>query len=104
MVITEADNAKNILLHVGETITLRLSEKSAAGYQWTPDQIDLDKVTYTKHHDSVSSHQLGIDHICIFQFTTKATGTTQIQLKHWRPWEGDLSIIARYTVIFDIQS
>jgi predicted secreted protein len=104
IVITAAENGKTLLLHVGDTVALRLSEKSTAGYQWTLEQIAADKVTYTKLHESVTPHLLGSEHICIFQFTARATGTTHIQLKHWRAWTGNSSIIARYAVIFDIRS
>lgn len=103
-VITEAENGKNLLLHVGDTVALRLSEKSTSGYQWTPEQVDTDKVTYTKLHESVEPQRVGGEHMCIFQFTTKAIGIVHIQLKHWRAWEGNSSIIARYTVTFDIHS
>ena len=103
IIITEAENGKTLLLHVGNTVTLRLPEKSTAGYQWTLVQIDTDKVTYTKLHETRASQRLGSEHICIFQFTAKATGTVHIELKHWRAWEGDSSIIARYAVTFDIR-
>ena len=103
IVIPEAENGKTLLLHVGDTVAVRLSEKSTAGYQWTPDQLDTNKVTYTKHHESPAPQELGSDSICIFQFTTKATGMAHIRLKHWRPWEGDRSVIARYAVTFDIR-
>jgi predicted secreted protein len=104
IVITEAENGQTLLLHVGDTVAVRLSEKSTAGYQWTPEQIAADKVTYTKHHESVTPHLLGSKNICIFQFTASATGIVHVQLKHWRSWQGDRSILARYAVTFDIRS
>src|SRR5215472_1964234 len=97
-VITETENGKALLLHVGDTVAVRLPEMATAGYQWTLEQIDADKVTYTKHHQAVVQYLLGREPICIFEFTTRATGIVHIQLKHWRPWNGDSSIIARYAV------
>lgn len=103
-VITETENGKSLLLHVGDTVAVRLPEMATAGYQWTPEQIDPDKVTYTKRHEAVVPQLLGREPMCIFEFTTKAAGTVHIQIKEWRSWEGDRSIIARYAVTFDIHS
>jgi inhibitor of cysteine peptidase len=104
IVITAAENGQTLLLHVGDTVAVRLPEKATAGYQWTPEQLDTDKVTYTKLHEAVTPQRLGSEPVSIFRFTARATGTVHIQLKHWRSWEGDRSIIARYTVTFDIRS
>lgn len=32
-----------------------------------------------------------------------AAGTTAIALKRWRPWEGDASILNRFTVTVDVR-
>ena len=80
IVISEAENGKTLLFHIGDTVAVRLPEKSTAGYRWTPEQIDADKVTYTKHHEAVVQRLLGREPICIFEFTTRATGIVHIQL------------------------
>src|SRR6266700_1620243 len=101
--IIESDNGKTLLLHVGDIVALHLPEKVTAGYQWTVDQIDTNKVSYTKHRDPVTSQVLGGEQFCTFTFTIKEIGTISFALKHWRPWEGDFSITAQYTIVFSIQ-
>ena len=102
IVISQADNGKTLSLHVGESVTLRLPEKVTAGYQWVVDQIDTNKVSYTKQRDATSPQRPGGEQFCTFTFMVKEAGTVSIALKHWRPWEGDTSITARYTFILNI--
>ena len=39
-----------------------------------------------------------------FNFKARKAGTGEIALKHWRHWEGDRSVIARFRVRLNVQA
>ena len=51
-----------------------------------------------------SSSAIGSGGTDTFKFVTKSVGTVNLQLKYWRSFEGDQSIIRTYAVTIQIQS
>ncbi len=104
LTLTEADAGKTIQAHTGDQILIQLSANPTTGYSWTIDKTDttilaLQRETYTPSPGGL----VGSGGTTVFTFTAQHPGTVQLQLKYWRSWEGDSSIIKRYDVTIQVQ-
>jgi inhibitor of cysteine peptidase len=105
LTITEVDQGKTLIVHSGSVIALKLTENSGAGYQWEIESLDSQLLELQSSTFSLPSNaEVGGGGERIMTFKMKATGTTQLQLKEWRPWEGDLSIVQRFNVVLQIEN
>jgi predicted secreted protein len=48
-------------------------------------------------------HLPGSGGVHTFTFTAKHAGTSPLSLKAWRSWEGDSSVVARFSVTVQVQ-
>jgi inhibitor of cysteine peptidase len=107
IVLTEADTGKMIMAHVGDKIIINLKENPSTGYTWAVDKTDsivlaLQNSDYTP--TPVPSGFVGAGGIREFVFYAQKNGNVHLQLKEWRAWEGDRSILKRFDVAIQIQS
>lgn len=99
LVVTQEDNDKIIDLSVGQVFLIQLDENPTTGYRWDVREIDPDLIERTEAQYSQNlGSETGGGGVRIFKFTAKKTGQNQIQLKHWRSWEGDKSTIGHFTI------
>src|SRR5947209_2225156 len=99
LTVTKEDNGKSFETTSGGIITVRLAENPTTGYTWAIDRVD-DQLLALQGSDYISSpgHLAGRGGERIFTFKTGKAGQTSLQLKHWREWEGDKSIVDRFTI------
>lgn len=103
LTITQADRDKTFTVRRGDKIAIELVENPTTGYEWAIDNIDSEAMELQSSEFSLPVHAgIGVGGKRIFTFRTKATGTTKLQLKEWRPWSGDRSIIQRFNVTLQI--
>jgi len=97
LTLTEADKGKTYRVHQDDVILVRLPENPSTGYQWALDEIN-EEILELEDSDFVLSSDVGIGGggERRLRFKAKSTGTTRIELKLWREWEGDISAIQRY--------
>jgi inhibitor of cysteine peptidase len=84
---------------VGDVLTVRLPENASTGYRWAIDRVDPEKIELVEasgHYPASAAVGSGGD--AIFRFKVKTAGESTIALKYWRQWEGDTSVIKRFTV------
>jgi inhibitor of cysteine peptidase len=99
LVVTQEGNGKTIDLSVGQVFLIQLDENPTTGYRWNVCEIDPDLIERTEDQYSQNlGSETGGGGVRIFKFTAKKTGQNQIQLKHWRSWEGDKSTIGCFTI------
>lgn len=105
LTLTEADKGKTVQVHIGDQITLQLDENPSTGYLWAIDKTD-ETVLALQHSDyaPTPSGVIGSGGTRVFTFIAKNPGTVHLQLKLWRSFEGDSSIIRRYDVTIQVQS
>lgn len=101
-VITETNNGKTIELHVGDEVTLRLPENASTGYRWALEDVGADLVDVQEGKYISLSNAVGSGGEMQWLVRAKAAGSTQIKLKRWRQWEGEKSIIERFSVTLKI--
>ncbi len=97
--LTEADKGKFIEVHKGDEIVIQLKENPTTGYRWAVDKTDNTVLALQNLGFSPTPGTgIGGGGTRTFTFIVKQPGTVQLQLKLWREWQGDSSIIDRYDV------
>jgi len=102
--LTEADKGTTVDVPEGGEVVIRLKENPTTGYVWALDQTD-DTVLALQSSDFSSTPVAGVGGggTRTFTFTAGQPGTAHLELKLWREWEGDSSIIERYDVDIQVQ-
>jgi len=101
-VLTSADNGKTADLRVGDEATLRLPENPSTGYRWAVDTTDPNLINLRQVNYVSASNAMGVGGEVEWLIEAKAPGAAEVKFKRWRPWEGDSSIVERYTITLRI--
>ena len=96
--LTDAENGGSIDAHVGDTILLALLDNPTTGYRWELEPVTGVSIVLDVAGYEPSSGEAGSGGVATWLLSVAAAGTTSIALKRWRPWEGDASILDRFTV------
>src|SRR5262245_13392084 len=102
--LTLADSGHAVDLRLGDRLVLQLEENPTTGYRWALEPFDeevlsLDDVAYAPAREG----GLGGGGQRAWTFSARKPGTATLQLKLWRPWEGDASVTARFTAALQIR-
>ncbi len=105
LILTQADTGKSFTVHPGDVIAIQLKENPTTGYRWAIDRSD-NTILALQSSDFAALPGTGIGGGGTRTFTFKAEkpGAVRLQLKHWRGWEGDSSIIDRHDVTIHVQN
>jgi inhibitor of cysteine peptidase len=99
LTLTQTDNGKSLTVGRGEKIVLHLHENPTTGFRWALEQADDEIVELVESNYSPRSGSgAGGGGQHSWTFTAQKVGSARIGLKLWRAWEGDKSIIERFTV------
>jgi inhibitor of cysteine peptidase len=91
MLVTQADDGKELELSLADVITLHLPENPTTGYRWALEETD--GVTLETSSYAQASHSaVGGGGERTFKLRPLKTGDVSVRLKRWREWEGDASI------------
>lgn len=102
--LTGSDNGKTIQAHVGDEINIALDANPTTGYGWSVEKSEGTLLTFKQSNFSASSSAIGSGGTQTLTFVAKSVGTTNLQLKYWRSFEGDKSITRRFAVTIQIQA
>ena len=103
LTITQTDQDKTFTVRSGDVIVINLAENPTTGYRWAINKIDSNVIELQNSEFSLPKNaSVGGGGERIFTFKTKATGIARLQLKEWRPWEGDRSIVQQFSVTLQI--
>jgi inhibitor of cysteine peptidase len=102
--LSKADEGKTIEVHRGDTVNVQVDENPTTGYRWAVDN-DGGKILSLQNSDYASvGGGIGGGGQRTFSFKANRAGTSHIQLKHWRDWQGDSSIIDHFDVTVRVKS
>jgi inhibitor of cysteine peptidase len=101
--LTEADNERTVDLRVGESVRLTLPENATTGYRWAVDRLDRDVVEEAGSEPQPSRGAIGSGGNVTFDFTAKKAGSGEVALKYWRHFEGDGSVVKRFSFRLNVQ-
>ena len=93
--LTQTDNGKSFEVHRDDVVVIRLKENPSTGYRWAVNKAD-DRISTS--FSLPSDAKVGAGGTRAFTFKAGTVDTAHIQLKHWREWEGDDSIIDRFDI------
>ncbi|MED3469916.1 protease inhibitor I42 family protein, partial [Bacillus thuringiensis] len=89
LILTQKDHGKTIPLHIGQVFSIQLIENPTTGYRWTVCTIpEVHLLTEKFQSYSISEEAIGHTGIRLFQFQVIHAGIHELQLKHWREWQG----------------
>ena len=97
--LTQGDNGKTIELAVGEKLVIRLAENPTTGYRWAVEPggegfFDPPGSEFVQTPDA----KIGEGGIRVFSFEAIKPGKSSLAIKHWRAWQGESSVTARFRV------
>jgi inhibitor of cysteine peptidase len=96
--LTEAENGAHVDVRVGDTVTIHLSENSAAGYRWTISSLDEKHIVVKSHSYQPMSAAVGSAGTAVWRLSARRAGTTRVELEKSRPWEPADSARERFAV------
>jgi inhibitor of cysteine peptidase len=95
--LTKANSGQSIEARQGDEIILRLPENPTTGYRWQidgADGVEQETSEHTTDSDPPDPNpRLGKGGVQEFRFRAKEPGSRRLDLKHWREWEGERSVI-----------
>jgi inhibitor of cysteine peptidase len=98
----EQDGA-TLALRVGESLLLQLPENPTSGYRWAFARLDDTRLTVDDAAYRSDDPRPGTGGVATWTLRARAPGQPQVELKRWRPWEGDRSIVERFSITLDIK-
>jgi predicted secreted protein len=103
LVVTKAQAGRVLAVKVGDSISVHLPENPTTGYAWALDSIDdtLLEVGGPAYHGEDAG--FGSGGVKTWRLRARARGRTRVELKRWRHWEGDQSIVERFGITLDIK-
>ena len=103
LTLVETDNDRTVDIRLGDTVRITLPQNATTGYRWGIDRYDKEFIEAVATEPHYTSKAIGSGGEIAFLFQGKKIGTGEIVLKHWRPWEGDSSVTARFRLRLNVQ-
>ena len=96
--LVETDNDRTIDIRLGELVRISLPENATTGYRWVIDRYEEEFIEALATEPHYTADAIGSGGEVAFTFRARKVGIGEIVLKHWRHWEGDASVTARFRV------
>jgi inhibitor of cysteine peptidase len=97
MQISESQNGQSVSMHVGEVLELRLAENASTGYRWSLDDVNKAVLQLEDSGFEASGKAVGGGGRAFWKLRATDAGRAHLEAKQWRSWEGDRSIIGRFS-------
>ena len=105
MKLTEHDQGKTITIYQGDTVVIELDENPTTGFTWAIHKANEQVLKLiNSEYMPAPGGTIGIGGVRVFTFEAKHVGTAQIELKYWRSFAGDSSIMRRYDITVHVES
>ncbi|MDB9419946.1 protease inhibitor I42 family protein [Microcystis aeruginosa CS-563/04] len=104
LTLTRTDNGKSITMQVNDLLVVSLDENPTTGFQWAVDGggSDLVKLQASDYIPAIES-RVGGGGQRVLTFKAQRAGIDQLRLKLWREWQGEPSIVERFTVTLQVR-
>jgi inhibitor of cysteine peptidase len=100
--LTEAENGETIHVRSGDVIELRLPENATTGYRWEVTSeaglVEEEVAALPSISDIPEPPVVGGGGLRVFRFRPRPVGVGRLELKLWRPFEGEASVTNRFSV------
>lgn len=101
--LAASDDGQSFEATAGSLVVIALSENPTTGFRWTIDRLDhavLSQRSSSFEHSP--GQRIGAGGTRRLAFETTCPGETTLALKLCREWEGDSSVIGRFTVTLQV--
>jgi predicted secreted protein len=101
MILNDQDSGRSLDVSIGSLVSVSLKENPTTGYRWMieeKDGLELESESFEKASGATGSAGLRI-----FQFRASGTGLNKLKIKNMRDWEGDRSVIDRFSVMISVK-
>lgn len=95
-VLESGDSGSTRQMAVGDTLHIWLGENPTTGYRWAVESVDEAVVQVDATDYRRSTTGVGGGGKRCFSVTAVGEGRTRLALRHWRAWEGEKSMTARF--------
>lgn len=97
--IEKQDNGKEITVKPGDIIRIELEEMGSAGYSWFVDNLNTEHLEMlSKGTKPISEDKPGAPVLGIWMFKAKKKGFVEINMDHYRVWEGKEKATEHFSV------
>jgi inhibitor of cysteine peptidase len=101
--LSEPQNGARLALGLDDTLLVRLTETSGAGYRWKLTSVDTAKLDMTEHRYEPTRAGIGSAGASVWRFTPKQLGRTRLELVKLRPGNLDDPAAERFAIELDIR-
>ena len=102
-VLSQADNGSTIDVHQGDVLQLELIEQASGGYLWSLDALNTSLLTEVETGvRPPATSRIGDTATRFWRLHANAAGIAQLSAVRLRPWEGEASIVARFSCTVSI--
>jgi predicted secreted protein len=90
IIVTKADNGRQITVRSGEAFQVRLEAPGGTGFLWKADPVDADylEIVTEETTGSREADRTGGTVCTIWTIMAKKPGSANIIMRYYRPWEG----------------
>jgi inhibitor of cysteine peptidase len=103
LALTAADSGKTLEVSSGDILSIQLAENPTTGYRWTLQTPDEQILELQSLEFSPANSGIGAGGQRTFTLQAKSPGTAHLQLKEWRQWEGDRSILNQFELTVQVK-
>jgi inhibitor of cysteine peptidase len=101
--LTETDRGRSITVARGQTIRISLPEAPTTGFLWKIEQSNAGVLELlSSDYTPPTGPGVGGAGTRFWSLLPKATGTVRVTAKHWRPSEGEQSVVDRFEVTIKV--
>ena len=99
--VTQSQDGQTVAARSGDLLELKLRENPTTGFRWQVHELNNSIVLENAQFISGSS-AVGDAGMRVFTFRAVSPGSTPLQMKLLREWEGDNSITAWFRITINI--
>jgi inhibitor of cysteine peptidase len=105
---TRHDDGRRRRLVAGQILELRLDDNVTTGYRWVLDDEDTHVLRLDgEGHDPATSDAdravVGASGVSWWRWTAMGPGTARVAARRLRPWEGDSSVVDRFSCRVEVR-
>ena len=99
-IVDDRQSGSRIELACGNVVLVRLKENPTTGYCWSLE--DAGGLMLEASAPVAGGGAVGAAGVHEFRLRAMQPGLGHVQLKHWRAWQGDSSVIGRFDITVQI--
>jgi inhibitor of cysteine peptidase len=104
VVVTSRDDGGVVSVSMGDRIVLDLPENPTTGYVWAFEVLDESLLDLDGSDWQAAGRGTGTGGDRVWRLGPRRPGTTRLELKRWRPWAGEPSVIERFALTVEISA